>query len=313
MQLNSKPLKMVSAGTYAISRKRNAALDAILGTCIGVTICDKIGNVGGLIHLLLPEPTDPANPWHPEKYAATGLPMFIADLLSAGAKRERMRACIAGGALIDPVCDRDLSLDIGGRTFEIVQKVLRKERIPVETAETGGFFACRLTLDLINWESRIEPTYTETDLEKIPVACPSGNELSKAIDNAKPIPQVALKIMRMINESKYGLRDIAKNVCTDQVLSAKVLGFCNSAFLGLRKKVCSIEQALIFIGEKQILRMVVSLSLEKFFVDSARGYSLCKGGLYYHALGSAVVAETLAKISGKASLAQHTLPGYCMT
>jgi putative nucleotidyltransferase with HDIG domain len=47
--------------------------------------------------------------------------------------------------------------------------------------------------------------------------------------------------------------------------------------------------------------------LEKLFFISCRGYSLCKGGLYYHAFGTAIIAETLAKISGKAS------PGIAFT
>jgi putative nucleotidyltransferase with HDIG domain len=55
------------------------------------------------------------------------------------------------------------------------------------------------------------------------------------------------------------------------------------------------------LGEKQILRMAVSISIENFFSDSGRGYSLCKGGLYYHALGAAIIAEMLANFTGKAS------------
>ena len=35
--------------------------------------------------------------------------------------------------------------------------------------------------------------------------------------------------------------------------------------------------------------------LEGFFPEQERGYSLCKGGLYKHALGAAVTAERLAK------------------
>jgi len=55
----------------------------------------------------------------------------------------------------------------------------------------------------------------------------------------------------------------------------------------------------MMLGEKQILRVAVSISLESFFSDSGRGYSLCKGGLYYHALGAAIIAELLANFTGK--------------
>jgi putative nucleotidyltransferase with HDIG domain len=123
--------------------------------------------------------------------------------------------------------------------------------------------------------------------------------LARAIEGVRPIPQVALKIIRMINESGHGMREIAEKVRTDQVLSAKILRLCNSAFNGLRKKVDSIDQALILIGEKQILRLAVSISIEGFFSDSGRGYSLCKGGLYYHAFGVAIITEMLANFTGK--------------
>jgi putative nucleotidyltransferase with HDIG domain len=253
-----------------------------------------------MIHLLLPEPTDMANPWQPEKYATTGLPIFIKALLEAGASRGSMQASIAGGALIDPIGELDFILDIGGRISEIVEEILRREGISVVNTETGGFFACRLSLNLQTWESRIEPTYPVPAIfEKIEFQRPGPDVLAKTIEEVRPIPQVALKIIRMINESGHGLREIAEEVRTDQVLSAKALRLCNSAFIGLRKKVDSIDQALIMIGEKQILRVVVSIAIESFFSNSRRGYSLCKGGLYYHALGVAIITEMLANFSGK--------------
>ncbi|HJW30058.1 MAG TPA: hypothetical protein VJ508_12540, partial [Saprospiraceae bacterium] len=212
------PVNFVGAGSYIISGRKNCLLESMLGTCIGITICDPTANVGGLIHLLLPEPPEKIDPWQPEKYAATGLPIFIDALLKAGASRERMRACIAGGALIDPVCDMDISLDIGGRTFEIAEQVLRKVGIPIVAAETGGFFSCRLNLNLQTWESRIAPTDTEPDSENISIGRPLKEELSTAIEQVKPIPQVALKIIRMIGDSNHGMREIAKDVRTDQVL-----------------------------------------------------------------------------------------------
>jgi len=291
---------LVSAGSYVISGKKRTVLAAVLGTCVGVTLCDRVANVGGLIHLLLPEPTNMAKPWQPEKYASTGFPIFIKALREAGAARERMQACIAGGGLIDPVCELDFFLDFGGRIFEIVEKILHMEGISVVDAETGGFFTCRLSLNLQTWESRIEPTnIVPAFSDKIKSKSPGPDVLARAIEGVRPIPQVALKIIRMINESGHGMREIAEKVRTDQVLSAKILRLCNSAFNGLRKKVDSIDQALILIGEKQILRLAVSISIEGFFSDSGRGYSLCKGGLYYHAFGVAIITEMLANFTGK--------------
>ena len=78
------------SGTYVVSSKKNEILEAYLGTCVGVSLCDRTAEVGGLIHLLLPEPTGVAKPWHPESYATTGLPLFIQALSEAGAQNSRL-------------------------------------------------------------------------------------------------------------------------------------------------------------------------------------------------------------------------------
>ncbi len=79
----------VPSGSYVISNRKNEILSAYLGTCVGVAIYDPINGIGGLIHLLLAEPTVDGNTMgRPENYASTGLPMFIGDLYKNGAKKE---------------------------------------------------------------------------------------------------------------------------------------------------------------------------------------------------------------------------------
>ncbi|MFC1532647.1 hypothetical protein ACFL7M_04690 [Thermodesulfobacteriota bacterium] len=76
----------VSSGNYVISGKKGEILDAYLGSCVGLTLCDKHSDVGGLIHLLLPEPPGRDMFGKPENYALTGLPMFIRDLRDTGGR-----------------------------------------------------------------------------------------------------------------------------------------------------------------------------------------------------------------------------------
>lgn len=115
-------------------------LEAVLGTCIGVAMYDPVTEVGGLIHLLLPEPFSPDSTYMPEKYASKGLPVFIDALYNAGASKENLKAVIAGGGLIGQITELDFDLDIGGRTFEVVRRILSEKKINIEMSETGGFF-----------------------------------------------------------------------------------------------------------------------------------------------------------------------------
>mgnify|MGYP002064090435 FL=1 len=161
--------------------------------------------MGGLVHLLLPEPVSEASTYQPEKYASTGLPIFLKALYDQGASNNRLKAFIAGGALVGPVDGTDLHLDIGGRTAETVRHILKEEEIQIEKSETGGFFTCCLNLNMGNWHCDIEPLGLDNVSNDIGSYDLSAHEIERAIERIQPIPQVALKILRMINEDEHDL------------------------------------------------------------------------------------------------------------
>ena len=67
----------VASGSYYVGESKPLILRAALGTCVGVAICDPENGIGGLSHLLLAEPRSQADDLQPEKYATTGLPIFL--------------------------------------------------------------------------------------------------------------------------------------------------------------------------------------------------------------------------------------------
>ena len=287
----------VTSGSYVISKKQNGVLYSCLGSCVGVTLCDKKAGVGGLIHLLLPEPTGTGYTIKEEIYATTGMPLFIDALCNMGAEKKILEATIAGGSLVGPVTQGDLDLDIGGKTTEVVNTILRKEGIKINQTETGGYFSCKIILDLKTLKSSIQPIsdithYKEKNIKKL-----NQSEILHAIDLVRPIPQIALKIIRMIHEKDYDMHKIAREVKQDQIISAKVIKLCNSTFFGLKKSVDSIDRALVILGEKLLMQLILSASFELYFSDSEGGYSLCRGGLFQHARGVAMAAEQLAGFS----------------
>lgn len=322
-----KARHLVPAGSFHISRRLPLLLQAYLGTCVAVSIYCKQTGLGGIIHLLLPKPVSSLGAAQPEKYASTGLPLFLRSLLEKGAHRDKMVACIAGGALVGPLNRQDLSLDIGGHTAEVARQILDAEKIDILLSETGGFFTCSLNLDMGTGQTTIEPVGQQCDHNDYDVQLPNSTQIMATIDHLQPIPQVALKVLRLMDDDTQGIGNIADEIRKDQVITAQALKLANSAIFTKRQPIESLEQALVYLGRNQMVKLILSAAVQSYFAQVGSGYSLCKGGLYYHAIGCAKVAEVLghrvAKVDparaytagllhdiGKVVLDQFVAPAY---
>lgn len=289
----------VAAGTIIVCDPKPLLLQAYLGTCVGVTLYCKSTGIGGMIHLLLPEPVSKTAVDQPEKYASTGVPLLIESVLAKGAQRQSLVACVAGGALVGPISDQDLALDIGGRTAETTRNILAAQDIKLVKSETGGFFTCCLSLNMTSGECAIEPAGHHKLVEEISIKTPTTAEIKGAMDRLQPIPQVALKVLRLIDQGGHGLDQIAEEVRKDQVITARSLSLANSAMFAKRKPIESLDHALVFLGQDQLVKLILMAAVHSYFEQSGMGYSLCKGGLYHHAVGCAQVSEILARTTGK--------------
>jgi chemotaxis receptor (MCP) glutamine deamidase CheD len=235
----------VAAGSFYVTHSEPLILQSFLGTCVGVALFDEEAQVGGLIHLLLPEPVSRTGATQPEKYASTGFPLFLEALCKEGASKSRLKAFIAGGALVGPLKDCDLHLDIGGRTAETVLQYLKTEKIRVEKSETGGFFTCSMNLNMQNGQCSIEPAPLDKDSTAGEIQLASAGEIEPAMENIQPIPQVALKILRLIDNEEYEIKTLAEEIRKDQVISARTIKLCNSVAFSGSSKVESLDQALV--------------------------------------------------------------------
>jgi putative nucleotidyltransferase with HDIG domain len=291
-------LQHVGAGSSYVGRRQPLALEAYLATCVGVALTDAQAGVGGLGHYLLPEPVSPGACEQPEKYAATGLPLLIRAVGEAGGRRGHIQAHVAGGALVGPLDQMDLDLNIGGRTVQVVEEILAREEIPVATTETGGFFTCCLTLNLKDLSCRIEPAGMPHGARRRTAEPPTEAEIDRVMAELRPVPQAALRILRLIEEEEYDIRLLTREIRKDQVISARTLQLANSVMFASRSRIESLDHALMHLGVNLLTKFVIAAALDGFFAQTASGYSLCKGGLYHHAVGAAAIAEQLARRTG---------------
>ncbi len=293
-------IEHIAAGWLKAAKKSSSLYQAYLGTCLGVALYDKTQKIGGIIHILLPEPLGNMEVDFPEKYASTGIPILINKLISMGSSHKDLKAVIAGGALVGPVSRQDIGLDIGGRSAEITRNILKNQGIDIVKSETGGFFTCTLELNMQTGETIITPAWEDVCKSQGDVTPPTLDDINETIEKIKPIPQTALKILRMLQDNRYGITDITQALSQDQVLSGQTLKICNSAMFAGTLKIDTLKDAVLLLGEDLLLKSVITAAVNTYYNQTGTsGYSLCRGGLFFHAVGVAITAEALAKKTGK--------------
>ncbi|MEH0021186.1 MAG: HDOD domain-containing protein [Desulfobacter sp.] len=300
----------IAAGHFKATPQSPLVLQAYLGTCLGVALYDAKRKAGGMIHILLPEPPGTSGTDTPEKYASTGIPMLIAQLIDMGCTPEDLKASIAGGALVGPVSRQDIGLDIGGRSADIAQDLFKAAGIEVIKSETGGFFTCTLELNMETGETEIKPAWEQKLTPTATFDPPTRQEIDQTITGLKPIPQTALKILRMFQEGRHGITDITDELSQDQVLSAQTLKLCNSALFAGTIRIDTLKDAVLLLGKDMLVKTVITAAVNTYYNQAGTsGYSLCKGGLFFHAVGVGSTAELLAEKTGKADPKQAYTAG----
>lgn len=114
------------------------------------------------------------------------------------------------------------------------------------------------------------------------------------LNDIPTLPIVATKVTELINDPNSSSGDIADVLKKDQVLTAKVLKLINSPYYGIPGEVTDIKRALAYLGFNTLAQLVLSVSVISLFTDK-KNSRFSMQDFWKHALGTAVVSETIAK------------------
>ena len=108
-----------------------------LGSCLGIAIHDPVAKVGGILHFMLPESNlDPdkakSNPF---MFCDTGLPSLFKSAYALGAKKQRTKVIVVGGAQI---LDQEGFFNIGKRNYMAARKIFWANNVMIDYEDVGG-------------------------------------------------------------------------------------------------------------------------------------------------------------------------------
>ena len=126
------------------------------------------------------------------------------------------------------------------------------------------------------------------------------NELERTLvrsSSVPTIPQVAQKLLELLNRDDVNLSDLADVISVEPSLALKVIRLINSPFYSLAREITSLRDAVLYLGLNAVRCVALSFSfLSAFPHDKSRGERL--GVLWHMSLMNALAARHLANEVG---------------
>ncbi len=123
------------------------------------------------------------------------------------------------------------------------------------------------------------------------------------------IPEVATKIINMVNNPEVSFKLIADELSKDQAMTTNLLKLCNSAYFNKGKEITSIERAIVTIGLKEVKDIVMIVATKPVLEKSLIGYDLAKGDLWMQGLVVATIAKKIALDKGRKDISDVVFTG----
>jgi len=122
----------------------------------------------------------------------------------------------------------------------------------------------------------------------------TASELVKDIGGLVTLPDVYLRISRLIDDPKSASADIAKAVSQDPSFTVRLLRVANSSLYSFPSSVTTVAKAVAIIGTSQIRSLALSMSIANSFAGLPNELVSMKN-FWRHSLFCALIARHLAR------------------
>lgn len=119
-------------------------------------------------------------------------------------------------------------------------------------------------------------------------------EILSSLESVPSMPAAALEAIGLLQDPDVDLVRLMQTIEYDPGLTSNLLRLANSAYYGGARTTSSLRDAVVRLGTKCILQMVVAGAASSVIRPAVAGYDLAPGELWRHSVAVAVGAEQLA-------------------
>ncbi|MBW2430416.1 MAG: HDOD domain-containing protein [Deltaproteobacteria bacterium] len=109
------------------------------------------------------------------------------------------------------------------------------------------------------------------------------------------MPATSAKLLTLLKDPECSADQIEEVLKYDPGLTANILKLTNSAYFGIPTKVSSVKQAVVLLGWKRLLQLVMTMCMSTVMNKTVVGYDLPRGELWRHSVTVSVAAELVLK------------------
>ena len=120
-------------------------------------------------------------------------------------------------------------------------------------------------------------------------------DIISKIKSFPSMPATGAKMLRMLEDPETTVDEIEDVLRHDPGLTGNVLRLANSAYFGIPSKVASTRQAVLLLGLKKLIQLVIASCVNAVMDKPVPGYNLPPGNLWRHSIAVSIAAEALVK------------------
>lgn len=103
------------------------------------------------------------------------------------------------------------------------------------------------------------------------------------------------KLLSLLDDPNAPVAEIEEILRMDPGLTANVLKLSNSAYFGFPSEIGSVHKAIVLLGAKRLMQLVMTSCVNSVMNKPVPGYGLSTGELWRHSIAVSVAAEGLIK------------------
>ncbi len=119
--------------------------------------------------------------------------------------------------------------------------------------------------------------------------------------NLPPFPDVVQKLIPLL-KNMAPVKEIEEVIKYEPVIASRVISISRSPYFARMRTVNSLKDAIVVLGQKNLIQVVTAACAARYFMGTAEGYDLREGEIWEHAVGVALMTEIVGERLGRKNI-----------